>query len=117
MTQPMIAEISPKQAAALADRGEVLLLDVREPAEWEAGRAAAAVHMPLGALDIEAVPDDRPVIAVCRSGNRSGNRSGKAATALAEAGRAVSNMTGGMNAWHEAGLPLTTDTDAPGVVG
>ena len=113
MIDPVIAEISPEQAAALSGKGEVLLLDVREPAEWEAGHAADAVHMPLGTLHVAAIPDDRPIIAICRSGNRSS----KAAGALAEAGRAVSNMTGGMMAWHEAGLPLTTDSGSPGVVG
>jgi rhodanese-related sulfurtransferase len=112
VTHPVVPEIHPEQAAALAERGDVLLLDVREPHEWDAGRAAAAVHLPLGELDPAAVPDDRPVIAVCRSGNRSG----KAAVVLAEAGRVVSNMTGGMKAWEQAGLPLTTDHGSPGVV-
>ena len=113
MTDPVIAEISPEQASARSSKGEVLLLDVREPAEWEAGHAADALHMPLGSLDVGAIPEDRPVIAMCRSGNRSS----QAAAALAEAGRAVSNMTGGLTAWHEAGLPLTTDSGTPGVVG
>ena len=113
MIDPVIAEISPEQAAALSGKGEVLLLDVREPAEWEAGHAADAVHIPLGTLDVAAIPDDRPIIAVCRSGNRSS----KAAATLAEAGRAVSNMTGGMMAWDEAGLPLTADNGSPGAVG
>jgi rhodanese-related sulfurtransferase len=112
MSHPSISEINPEQAAALAERGAVLLLDVREPHEWDAGRAAAAVHLPLGQLDPTAVPDDRPVIAVCRSGTRSG----KAAAVLAEAGRTVSNMTGGMTAWEQAGLPITTGHGAPGVV-
>jgi rhodanese-related sulfurtransferase len=112
VTHPVIAQISPQQAAALAERGEVLLLDVRELAEWEAGRAATAVHLPLGALEVSAIPEDRPVIAICGSGNRSS----KAAAVLAEAGRAVSNMTGGMKAWHEAGLPVITGNSSSDVV-
>jgi rhodanese-related sulfurtransferase len=109
---PQIPQISPQQAAVLAAHGEVLLLDVREPQEWQAGRAERAVHMPLGELDPAAVPDDRPVVAVCRSGNRSE----KAAALLAGAGRKVSNMAGGMKAWDEAGLPMVTDDGTPGTV-
>lgn len=112
MTDPQVPQISPEQAAALAAGGEVLLLDVREPQEWLAGRAGRAVHMPLGGLDPAAVPADRPVVAVCRSGNRSE----KAALLLAGAGRNVSNMAGGMKAWNEAGLPMVTDDGTPGRV-
>jgi rhodanese-related sulfurtransferase len=112
MTDPQVPQISPEQAAALAARGEVLLLDVREPQEWLAGRAERALHMPLGALHLASVPDDRPVVAVCRSGNRSET----AALLLAGAGRKVSNMAGGMKAWDEAGLPTVTDDGTPGTV-
>ena len=50
-------------------------------------------------------PTSRPVVAVCRSGNRSG----QAALALAAAGVDVVNMTGGMKAWHDAGLPMRSN--------
>ena len=112
MNDPQVPQINPEQAAALAASGEVLLLDVREVQEWQAGRAERAVHMPLGGLDPAAVPADRPVVAVCRSGNRSE----KAALLLAGAGHKVSNMTGGMKAWDEAGLPMVTDDGTPGRV-
>ena len=112
MTEPaqQVPEISVQDAAA---RGEqVLLLDVREDDEWEAGHAPAAQHMPLGSLDPGAVPTDRPVVAVCRSGNRSG----KAAVLLAAAGVDVVNMTGGMTAWNAAGLPVVDAQGRPGQV-
>jgi rhodanese-related sulfurtransferase len=113
MTDPHVLDISPQQTAALAASGDVLLLDVRGPDELAAGHAEGAVHMPLGQLDPAAVPNDRPVVAMCRSGNRSGI----AAVLLAGAGRAVSNMAGGMQAWAEAGLPTVTDDGSPGVLG
>jgi rhodanese-related sulfurtransferase len=113
MTEPHVPDLSPEQTATLAASGQVLLLDVREPDEWIAGHVDGAVHMPLGQLDPAAVPNDRPVVAVCRSGNRSG----KAAALLAQAGRTVSNMAGGMKAWDEAGLPMITDDGKPGVLG
>jgi rhodanese-related sulfurtransferase len=43
------ATVSAAQAAALADGGAVLL-DVREPYEWQAGHAPRARHIPLSQL-------------------------------------------------------------------
>jgi len=105
-------EIDPRAAAASAADGSALLLDVREDDEWAAGHIAGAQHIPLSRIDLAAVPSDRPVIAVCRSGNRSG----RVAAALAGAGIEVSNLVGGMLAWHEAGLPVVQDGGAPGFV-
>jgi len=105
-----IAQIDPTTASELADSG-ALLLDVREPEKWRVGLIADAVHMPLGDLQPDSVP--RIVVAACRSGNRSG----KAAIQLAAAGVDVRNMAGGMKAWAETGLPITTDDGTPGTVG
>ncbi len=106
MNQP---ETDVNDAARRAADGSALLLDVREPDEWARGRAEHAVHAPLGDLDPGAVPRDRPVLAVCRSGKRSG----VAAAALAAAGHDVTNVTGGMLAWVQAGLPVVGDGPAP----
>ncbi|MBW0109381.1 rhodanese-like domain-containing protein [Pseudonocardia sp. KRD-182] len=111
-TADPIAEIDPSAAHDLASAG-ALLLDVREPEEWRIGHIADAVHIPLGDLRPESLPRDRVVIAVCRSGNRSG----KATAALTAAGVDVRNMAGGMKAWADAGLPITTDDGTPGAVG
>jgi rhodanese-related sulfurtransferase len=107
-----LPDVDPGQATEMLQRGEAVLLDVREPQEWTAGHAPQAAHLPLGRLTAEAVPQDRPIIAVCRSGNRSG----KAADALAAAGVPVHNLAGGMQAWAAAGLPVVTDDGAPGTV-
>ena len=93
-------------------RGGSVLLDVREPSEWDAGHAEGATHLPLGDLDPAAWPDDRETVVICRSGNRSG----KAAALLAEAGHRVVNVAGGMKAYAEAGHPVLTTTGSPGSV-
>lgn len=103
-------DVEVQQAQALGD--SVLLLDVREPHEWAAGHAPGAVHLPMGAITLEAVPTDRPVVCVCRSGNRSHH----ASRALAEHGVQAVNMLGGMQAWASAGLPMEADGDADPVV-
>ena len=111
MTQP-VRDIAPADALRAAEAGEVHLIDVREDDEWAAGHASLASHTPLGALDPAAVPTDRPLVTVCRSGARSG----KAAQALADAGRDVQNMTGGMNDWSAAGLPVVREDGSAGEV-
>ena len=95
--------VSAAQAAALAEGGAVLL-DVREPDEWQAGHAPRARHIPLSQLSRRAaeLPPSRAVVTVCRSGARSA----RAATMLARDGRDVSNLSGGMRAWARAGLPV-----------
>ena len=90
-----------------------MLLDVREPAEWAAGHAPDAVHVPLAEVKTSASRfAGLEVLTVCRSGGRSA----KAAETLARAGIAVRNVTGGMTAWAEVGLPLLTDDGARGTV-
>lgn len=112
MTEPAVPQIDARRAAALVNAGAVLLLDVREDDEWQAGRAPAAQHTALGRLDPAAIPRDRPVIAVCRSGNRSGT----AAQVLAAAGHDACNLAGGMKAWAAAGMPVVRADGAPGAV-
>ena len=107
-----LPDLDPRAALALIDRGQGVLVDVREPQEWSAGHAPQAEHRPLGDLDPAAHDPAVPVVAICRSGNRSG----KAADLLANAGVPVHNVAGGMKAWAEAGLPIVTDAGEPGTV-
>ena len=101
-----------REAARAAQAGEVLLLDVREDAEWAAGRAPGAVHAPMSELRQDTVPRDRPVLALCRVGARSA----AVAEALERLGYDAANVTGGMLAWSAAGLPVVRDGDLPGAV-
>ena len=105
--------VSAAQAATLADGGAILL-DVREPREWEAGHAPKARHIPLSEIPRRAreLPQGRAVVTVCRSGARSA----RAAAMLARDGREVSNLAGGMHAWARAGLPVVARGGGPGRV-
>lgn len=79
------------------------VLDVREDFEVAEGMIPEAVHIPMGELNarLAEIDRDRPVIVVCRSGNRSA----RAADALNAAGYTADTMGGGMLAWQRAGLP------------
>ncbi len=81
-----------------------LLIDVREPHEYEAGHAPGAELLPLRELErrLRTLPSDREILFICRSGRRSG-----IATEVAErAGLKAKNVRGGMIAWSESGLPI-----------
>jgi rhodanese-related sulfurtransferase len=106
------ADLSPGEALSLHQAGAVTLLDVRELDEWAKGHAAGAVHIPLAALEPGSVDATKPIVTVCRSGNRSA----KAAAKLSEAGLTVHNMAGGMSAWEKLGLPVQTDDGHPGTI-
>lgn len=97
-------EISPQRVAELLERGEVQLVDVREPHEWEAGRIAGARHIELERVAgrREEIDRDRPVVFHCRLGVRSA----MATAAFRAGGWEAFNMTGGIKAWADAGLPL-----------
>jgi glyoxylase-like metal-dependent hydrolase (beta-lactamase superfamily II)/rhodanese-related sulfurtransferase len=83
------------------------VLDVRRPGEWKAGHIGQASHLPLHELEAQSGKLDKrsPVAIICASGFRS-----SIATSLLErAGFSrVTNVVGGMNAWHAASLPAVT---------
>ncbi|MGH9156621.1 MAG: rhodanese-like domain-containing protein [Acidimicrobiales bacterium] len=112
MPSSAVPEVTPFDASKRVV--DAVLLDVRDPDEWEAGHAPGAVHMPLGtlALTYGRLPDDAPILCVCRGGGRSQ----RAAVALRGAGYDASNVVGGMKAWHADGLPVVTDDGRPGSV-
>jgi rhodanese-related sulfurtransferase len=93
-------------AAWRAERPELVVIDVREPAEWMAGHIEGAVHLPM--LEIvkrrTEVPADRPKAVLCAGGLRSST----VISALTQAGLThFYNVTGGMSAWLRAGYPVT----------
>jgi rhodanese-related sulfurtransferase len=101
-----------EQARDLQRQGAVLL-DVRQHAEWRAGHAPGAWHIPLSRLHGGAtgLPPRRAVVTICRSGHRSA-----LAAALPHDGCAVASLAGGMRAWPRAELPVVAAGGRPGRV-
>jgi rhodanese-related sulfurtransferase len=103
-------------AKGVFDRlGQIQLVDCRENYEWEAGRIAGAVHLPLNAIMAGAGADldaNKAIAVICRSGNRS-----ELATMMFQArGFEAYNVEGGMEAWAAEGLPLQAADGSPGRV-
>ena len=95
------------RAILLINREDALVLDVRDAGDYGAGHILGAKNLPLarleeGAGDI-AKRKDRPVIVY----DEDGQRTAKAAAALKRQGfTQVVNLSGGLGAWRQAGLPV-----------
>jgi molybdopterin/thiamine biosynthesis adenylyltransferase/rhodanese-related sulfurtransferase len=102
-----VEEIEPFEAAQEIEGGEVVLIDTREPHEYQEAHLENGKLVPPGLLGDEiaaAAPDKSArTILYCRSGNRSF----KAAEQLQALGyEDVASMAGGILAWQEQGLPV-----------
>ena len=104
------AEIDVQSASRSLHRYRVF--DVREPEEFEGplGHLACAELLPMGHF-MERAEElaDRPLLLVCRSGNRSGQLCG---ALVARGIHDVTNLVGGMIAWRQAGLPVVGGDEA-----
>jgi rhodanese-related sulfurtransferase len=98
-------EITVAQLKTMLDQNEnFLLLDVRTPAEFvQDGRVAQSTLIPLQELEqrLNELPTDKPIVCICRSGNRSA----AACDLLRSRGYEAINVAGGMRAWKAAGYP------------
>jgi len=107
-----ITEIPPEAAHEHHEQGHVII-DVREPHEYEEGHVPGALNIPRGVLEIK-VPGhdaiggtDTPICVYCGSGGRAA----LSAQRLQELGyTSVTSIEGGIKGWTAAGLP--TDTAA-----
>ena len=89
----------------IADRKDLLLIDVRSPQEFSQGCIAGSQNIPF--IDImegrHSLPKDKPVLLICSIGGRSF----AAVQLLQEKGYTeVFNLDGGIKAWRRASLPL-----------
>lgn len=93
-------QITQEKAKIMMDTQEVIVLDVREQEEFDAGHIPDAVLLPLGTISEDTaaavIPDlNSAVLVYCRSGNRSKT----ASNALAALGYTNIYEFGGINTW------------------
>ncbi len=94
------------EAVRMINREKGVLIDVSEAAEFAAGHAVGARHIPLDTLGAaKGLPSNKtlPLLLLCPNGARAG----RAAAQLRKAGYdAATAVAGGTKAWREAGLPV-----------
>jgi glyoxylase-like metal-dependent hydrolase (beta-lactamase superfamily II)/rhodanese-related sulfurtransferase len=111
MTWAML-RTSPEVVTATIDAirsrpADSVLLDVREPEEYQTGHVPGAVNLPQAdlATRMGELPRDREMLVICQGGMRSF----RCSQFLRQAGfERVTNVTGGTSAWSAAGNPLVT---------
>ena len=110
---PEVHHLDPVEGKRRVDAG-ALLLDVRNPNEWQSGHADGAAWIPMSELAErqEELPTDRDIVVICKTGARSA----RVAAALVAAGYGAVNVAGGCEAWQAAGFPIVTDGGQPGTV-
>jgi rhodanese-related sulfurtransferase len=88
----------------LLERGEAVVLDVRENVEWKPGRIPGALHVPLARVPARRheLPRDTTILTSAAAATGAASPS----ALLRQAGYQVENLAGGMKAWGRAGLPL-----------
>lgn len=99
------SQVTAKDLSASLAHDAVTLVDVRNDAEWKGGHIRGAIHVSLGTLPdrLNEIGNGKPVIVQCASGARSG-----IGVSLLKA-RGIDNainLTGGIGAWRQAGLPV-----------
>lgn len=97
--------VTTAEATHLINREDALVVDVRDPGEYGAGHILGAKNVPLSRLGDADVAKrkERPVIVYCDGTERAS----KAVAALKKQGfTRVVNLSGGLRAWQQAGLPV-----------
>jgi rhodanese-related sulfurtransferase len=96
----------------LINREKAVLIDVSEPREYDGGHAANARNVPIGQIEnSKDLPSNKalPLVVLCPTGARAG----RAAATLRKLGYAnAKSVSGGNNAWREAGLPVEKSATA-----
>ncbi len=103
-----VPHISPEEALDRAQRGEAVLIDVREPDELAVVAIEGAVNVPMSAFDAAAVIDaagDKDIVFFCKMGGRAMN---VCQYFTKNTGREAMCMTGSITAWAAKGLPVTS---------
>jgi len=101
--QPSSREIPASEVKQWLDSGAAVLVDVREPDEHAREHIAGSTLNPLSQFDAAALPRTGRVVVQCASGKRGLEALARAAAAGREN---VYSLTGGINAWKKAGLPV-----------
>lgn len=105
----MINEITPKDALEKIEKGEAILIDVREPDEFHESHIPYATSIPMSIIDglfhHLTFPADKILIFQCKMGGRSG-RVCEYVQSIPDIQNEILNLQGGITAWKEEDLIL-----------
>ena len=101
----MLIDLSPQDVKAELDAGTAILVDVRDPTEYEDERIPGAFLMPLNLFNPAQfkMPSATRIIFMCQLGGRSTQAAEKL---MASGVETVHHLGGGLEAWKEAGFEV-----------
>nr|WP_310036830.1 rhodanese-like domain-containing protein [Sphingomonas sp. BE123] len=101
-------DVTATELQGMIDRGEAIVVDVREPDEFAGGHIPGAINIPLSRFDPAALPDpgSRTLVLNCAGGKRSAMALDRCAVAEAAVD---THLAGGFGAWRQAGLPVAQE--------
>jgi len=110
MSDP-VREVDAPTLKSWLERGDAVLVDVREENEFARESIPGSTLVPLSKFDPAKVPaaNGKKLVVHCLSGKRSANVQGQ----LAKAGIDAINFTGGIAGWKAAGYPIRENKSAP----
>lgn len=107
-----LTPLSPEEVKARLDAGRAVLIDIREPDEFARSHVPGARSHPLSGWEGAhlTVDPDADVVFTCRSGMRTAGACDRLAARVTGDAYVLS---GGLDGWTKAGLPVVTDAKAP----
>ncbi|MEY4890584.1 MAG: inner membrane protein ygaP [Pseudomonadota bacterium] len=107
-----LTPLSPEEVKARLDAGRAVLIDIREPDEFARSHVPGARSHPLSVWEAAhlTVDPDADVVFTCRSGMRTAGACDRLAARVTGDAYVLS---GGLDGWTKAGLPVATDAKAP----
>lgn len=112
----MMNSVLPQTLKEWLDKGEAVVIDVREPAEYESEHIAGAVSVPLGGVCCARLPDagGMKIVVHCHLGGRS--RAACEKLVGENGAQQVWNLEGGLAAWKQAGFQVETSASGKRVL-
>ncbi|MEM9417667.1 MAG: rhodanese-like domain-containing protein [Planctomycetota bacterium] len=111
-----LIDLSPAEVQAALAKGEIVLVDVREPFERAAERIERSESVPLSSFDGAKLRDQhvgQRLVFHCKGGKRSADAAGRFSQANGEP--EVFHLAGGIEAWKAVGQPVGRSASAPKV--
>ncbi|MDX2258442.1 MAG: rhodanese-like domain-containing protein [Hyphomicrobiaceae bacterium] len=120
---PDLVHAEPDGVARMLGKPDVVVVDVREPAEFAVSRLPGAIRVDPGigsdafVRGFQAIAPGKTFVLYCSVGERSSRLAARVATDIKAAGaRDVVNLSGGIFRWHNERRPLARAQDASGAV-
>ena len=108
-----VKEITPTELSKIQKSEEVMLIDVREPAEYRGEHIEYSTSIPLGTLNASNLPSNKnKYVFICQSGVRGESAYKKISKQKLSSQQEIEllNLVGGVSGWKELELPIVKGT-------